>query len=541
MNWTKYSFWILLGISLLSFLPSIGAGFVYDFLGWQKEYEQGTYADILNCFGYKGNHQFLHFVFHSFYEIFHINGVAWYLFFSSLHGINAFLLYRLIVQLGKFWGNTIRPELAFAGAVIFLLHPYSVEAVVWKVCVHYLISMMGTMGILLYFLKYHQGPRNKYLVAAACVYLATLFSLELSFITPLLVSMAGFITWLIRRQKGNLYKSAIFAGVLWGLLGCYLILNKLTIGSFIGHYGAEVHLQFDFLLMVATEMKYLVKHLFFARYYSFETKSLLFDQVLSSRPVAFFLLCILIGCLLLYLIKINRIHAKWHLVVFGFLSSLLFVLTVSNMYFLHLHVGMNDRYSYLPVAMLAISVVALFSNSKKWLTYSVLGLIFLISIFFQQKTIHYWNQSTKVLQALKDDFRWREAPIVFILNSPDNYKGIVMTSIINEPSGIDELIDYQTPEPFNGKMFDVFQFNMTGPNDGVRVEQTGPMQLKVTFNQWGNWWHRNGIGGSSYENEYYKAETLDYPYQITFKKFPPGSIILYQDEMRWKQFDLTPQ
>lgn len=211
------------------------------------------------------------------------------------------------------------------------------------------------------------------------------------------------------------------------------------------------------------------------------------------------------------------------------------------MYFLHLHVGMNDRYSYLPVAMLAISVVALFSNSKKWLTYSVLGLIFLISIFFQQKTIHYWNQSTKVLQALKDDFRWREAPIVFILNSPDNYKGIVMTSIINEPSGIDELIDYQTPESFNGKMFDVFQFNMTGPNDGVRVEQTGPLQLKVTFNQWGNWWHRNGIGGSSYENEYYKAETLDYPYQITFKKFPPGSVILYQDEMRWKQFDLTPQ
>ena len=76
------------------------------------------------------------------------------------------------------------------------------------------------------------------------------------------------------------------------------------------------------------------------------------------------------------------------------------------------------------------------------------------------------------------------------------------------------------------------------PSDGVKVEQTGPMQLKVTFNQWGNWWHRNGIGASSYENEYYKAEILDYPYQVTFKQFPEGSVIIYQDGPEWKEFKL---
>jgi hypothetical protein len=111
-----------------------------------------------------------------------------------------------------------------------------------------------------------------------------------------------------------------------------------------------------------------------------------------------------------------------------------------------------------------------------------------------------------------------------------------MTSFYEITSGIDELIDYQTSKPNNGIMYDVFQFNMNTPNDGVKVEQTGPMQLKVTFNQWGNWWHRNGIGASSYENEYYKAEVLDYPYQVTFKQFPEGSVIIYQDGKEWKEF-----
>jgi hypothetical protein len=62
------------------------------------------------------------------------------------------------------------------------------------------------------------------------------------------------------------------------------------------------------------------------------------------------------------------------------------------------------------------------------------------------------------------------------------------------------------------------------------------MQIKVIFNQWGNWWHRNGIGGTSYENEFYKVETLDFPYLLTFKQFPEGSVIIYQVGKEWHEF-----
>src|SRR5688572_27903859 len=105
---------------------------------------------------------------------------------------------------------------------------------------------------------------------------------------------------------------------------------------------------------------------------------------------------------------------------------------------MRLHDGMNDRFNYVPMAFLIIALTALLSDLRRWMAYSLMGLLIIISLYFQQKTISYWHQSTKVLQSLKKDFRWHDAPYVFVLNSPDNYHGIFMTSIIEERSGIDE-------------------------------------------------------------------------------------------------------
>ncbi|MEO6132067.1 MAG: hypothetical protein ABIQ02_09470, partial [Saprospiraceae bacterium] len=272
---------------------------------------------------------------------------------------------------------------------------------------------------------------------------------------------------------------------------------------------------------------------------SYKLKAIVFDQFLSFPEVAFFCMTILLAVFILHFIKVRRLSGVWHVAFFGLFASFLYLLPVANMYFMHLQIGMNDRYSYIPMAFLILAFVAALSNFPKWFSYSLLGVLLVLTVGLQQKTLRYWHKSTQVLTSLKKNFVWQDAPFVFVLNSPDNMWGIWMTSIIYEPSGIDELIDYQTPRPYNGEMFDIFQYNMTSPGDGVKVEQTGPMQLKVTFHQWGNWWHRNGIGASSYENEYYKAELLDYPYLLTFKKFPEGSVIIYQDGGEWKEFKLN--
>lgn len=539
MKWTRYVFFIFWAVTLLSYIPSIGAGFVYDFLGWQKEYNRGSFGDIINCFGYHGNHQFLHFVFYSFYKLFATQGLPWYFFFCTLHTINGYLFYLLILRVIRQWGGTVSPVLAVLGALAFLFHPYSVEPVVWRVCVHYMLSSIEIMLIFILFLRYTESGERKMILFGGIVFVLSLFTLELSLITPLAVTFCGFITYLLADEKKKILKSGImYSGMLWLLTIGYLILNKLTLGSIVGHYGEKVHLHFDLISIVSTEMKYLFKHIFYARFYSYKTKALLFDQFLSYPEVTFFFLTVLLSVFILYLIKARRLAAKWSVAFFGLFASFLYVLPVANIYFFHLQIGMNDRYSYIPMAFLVLAFVAIVSKFPRWLSYSLFGIMLLVNLYYQQKTLKYWHESTDVLTALKKNFVWNDTPYVFILNSPDNMGGIVMTSIINEPSGIAELINYQTPHPFTGKMFDIFQYNMTTPNDGVKVEQTGPMQLKVTFSQWGNWWHRNGIGAGSYENEYYKADLLDYPYQVTFKQFPEGSVILYQDGKEWKQFDM---
>jgi hypothetical protein len=531
---------VFLLITLIAFYPTIGAGFVFDFLGWQRVYDAGSFGDILNSFGYSGNHQVLHFFFYSIYSIFHIKGLPWYIIFCTLHAFNAWLFYSWLTQINLRWKINAPGLLITLTCILFLIHPYNVEPVVWKVCIHYLLSLAAVLILLLYVPRYTEQGEHKYLWLSLLIFSLSIFLLELSYITPLVITLYLVIDAYAAQKTSHTFKRVVvIISGMWGLLAAGLLLNKWTLGNWVGHYGASTHLRLDIIGMMSTEIKYLVKHLTDARYFSFKTKSLIFDRILSNPELIFFFLVLGIAVVLVYFIRARKIPGYLHLAFFGVAASMLYVLPVSNLFFYHLHVGANDRLSYLPLLFLLAGLTALLSRAPRWAWISLMGIILLVQVYLQEKTITYWKESTAVLHSLRDTFRWHDRSHVFVLNSPDNLNGIVMTSIIEAPSGIDELIDFQTAKPYDGVMYDVFQYNMTTPYDGVTVEQTGPMQLKVTFKQWGNWWHRNGIGASTYENEYYKAETLDYPYMITFKQLPEGSAIIYQDGKEWKEFFLS--
>ncbi|HEY3385953.1 MAG TPA: hypothetical protein VGK46_05550 [Saprospiraceae bacterium] len=540
MKSSKLAFPVFLLITLIVFYPTIGAGFVFDFLGWQRAYDNGSFADIIHSFGYKGNHQVLHFFFYSFYSLFHIKGLPWYLIFCSLHAFNAWLLFKWVTEINTRW-NVKAPGLLIALlCILFLIHPYNVEPVVWKVCVHYLLSLTVVFGLLLLAPKYLHGGERKFLWLSLLIFGMSLFLLEISYVTPIVIALYLLIEYFTSQtSQYNIRRAALLNGGMWVLLFFGLLLNKWTLGAWVGHYGAAAHLNIDIIAMMSTEIKYLFKHLTDARYFSFKTKALIFDKILSTPELVFFMLTLFISIGLWYFIKIKKIAGWLHLSFFGLATSMLFVLPVSNLFFFHLHVGTNDRFSYLPLVFFLVGIMAILSKTPRWVWIPMMSLIILVQVYLQEKTITYWKQSTEVVHHLRDTFRWHDNSHVFVLNSPDNLNGIVMTSIIQAQSGIDELLDFQTTRPYDGVMFDVFQYNMTTPEDGVKVEQTGPMQLKVTFKQWGNWWHLSGIGASAYENEYFKAETLDYPYLITFKQIPEGSAIIYQDGKEWKEFFLV--
>ncbi len=539
MKSKKIIFLLFLVITLATYYSSIGAGFVFDFLGWQSVYDPGSFGDIINCFGYPGNHQTLHFFFYSLYSTFHINGFAWYIIFCGLHALNGWLLYQWLTTLSARWNIKSTPLFIALICVLFLVHPYNVEPVVWKPCIHYLLSLTAILFQLQLVISYVKNKDGKILGLILLVYGLSFFLLELSYITPLVITsflfVDAFATTSVQPIKHRLYA---FVG-LWGVFILGLLVNRWTLGAWVGHYGAETHLQLDVIGMMSTEIKYFVKHFFDARYLPFKIKNILFDTILSNPELVFFTMVACIAMAILYILKIKKVSGQIHLAFWGIIASGLYVLPISNLFFYHLLLGTNDRFSYVPLVFCAAVLFAVLSKSPKWIWLPSLSLLILLQVYLQQHTMLQWKQSTEVIQSLRDTFSWHDRSHVFVLNSPDNLNGIVMTSVRELPSGIDELLDFQTDMPYNGEMFDVFQYNMTSPDDGVTVEQTGPMELTVTFNQWGNWWHRNGNGAGSYENEYYKAEVLHYPYRLTFKDLPTSSAIIYQDGKEWKEFHFS--
>jgi hypothetical protein len=526
-------------ICLVTYIPSIGAGFVFDFLGWQQRYNAGHFVDVFSSFGNAHNQQAMHLFFYSLYKLFWIHGLPWYIVFCGLHAFNTWLAYVWLTKLNVDWQLRFSQTLLFLVCLGFMLHPYVIEPVVWKACVHYLLSLAAILGIVLFSRRFALKSQSRDLILVILIYVPSLFLLEIAYITPLLITIYLIIESAANRSASISKRSSLLlCTALWLCLASSFIVNKLTLGAWVGHYGAETHLNIDLLSMASTEFKYLAKHLLDARVWSHPVKTKFFDVYMSSDTVVITLLAVLVGWLLVYVWRFKRQKGRFHLAMLGLIGTMLFVLPVSNLFFYYFQVGMNDRFSYVPLLFVWMALLPAFGALPKKASLTILCAILLFHLYWQQKILGYWEKSTDVLESLKQDYRWRDKSHVFVLNSPDNYHGIVMTSAIKADSGIDELIDYQTEAPNTGIMYDIYQFNMTTPNDGVKVEQTDSLQLKVTFNQWGNWWHRADGGVVPYENEYYKAEPLDYPYLVTFKQLPANSAIIYQDGMKWKEVTL---
>jgi len=92
-------------------------------------------------------------------------------------------------------------------------------------------------------------------------------------------------------------------------------------------------------------------------------------------------------------------------------------------------------------------------------------------------------------------------------------------------------------QPIKSEIWEVAQYNMMTPTDGVSVQKTKPHQLKVTFNQWGNWFWRNGVGvGPTHKREWYTANFKGQYYLLDLKTIPANTVFIYQDGKEWKIF-----
>jgi hypothetical protein len=164
-----------------------------------------------------------------------------------------------------------------------------------------------------------------------------------------------------------------------------------------------------------------------------------------------------------------------------------------------------------------------------------------VYLFFSVQFLHVNTQawaSNKVIQtSLLQSFSAEKADHIYLLNVPDNFNGSYMFRSFAPDNSFAETLWLKEGMDIRPKVTQVLSYNMIKLNDGVSVEVVDSNSLKVTFNQWGNWWWQGGIGAANYSTADFTVviDEWSHSYTISFKTKKSNAVYLYQDGGIWKK------
>jgi hypothetical protein len=556
---------LLAGVHLL-FGGTEQAGFVTDFTGLQWRLEGAPFSDFLNCFGFPALHQVTNFFLYIFYRAFGTNGLPWYLVYTTLHVANGFLGYKLGE---KIFGRALRlsppsppqggtkeqglkapleggracpdaskgvtstlPHIpALMASLLFVFSPYSVEPVVWRVCFNFLFCTLLMFGSLWQLLKFLENQSRRSLILSHVFFALALFTFELAVAFPLVVAALAF-SWQPAGPGRRRFLKFHFAPQSL-LLALYFLLNKLLLGGWVGHYGAAVHLKFNLPAIAGNLLKYFTKYGLFWREWPHGKKEALvqfFDQPAIGWAA------LAIGTTLLAAGVYFYKKCPFRLRQTGVWWLLFFValLPVSNLYVAWVLHGENDRYGYFASLFFFMGLTALLHFLPKILRYGAFAILLLLSVYFLNRTVSFWENGSRIFYSLLEDFRWQSAPEVYVLAFPENYAGIpIFKDFSRQDLALKDALKYSAGKEVKGRIYQIAQFNMNSPEDGVNVKTASLNHFAVTFNQWGNWWWRNGIGTWNYETEKYRFTLEGNSSKVEIKEPAPGAVYIYSVGGKW--------
>lgn len=525
---------MLSGIALqLLYLSTYDAGFVTDFTGLAERIETHGAGGIISSFDFPALQPITSVCYYLFYQVFSLNGWGWHLSFTLLHTANALFLFFLVKRLLGHDPQHSAKWIAAAGALLFLFSPYATEVVVWRVGFHYLLVTFLIQAMLWQVICWLGHPGSSTFWKIIALQVAGLLTYELAIIAPLF--SVCLILWL---HPHGAWKKSLqrLAFPQFSLIGLYFLANRIFLGSWVGHYGSDIHLNFPVTDLIANVGRYFIKLAAFSRYWTHPWKEGIANWL--AQPFGLILIASLSLGLLVWMFRSfrqsdRRTQLIW---IFG-LATFIALIPVLNLYFNYLLHIENDRYGYLPALFFYPAWMALLSRLPRGFFLLLAGSYLLISIYFLQKTNRFWSQSTTVYRSLLDSFPAYGQDSCYLLNLPDNLQGAPM---FRDFSGNDrafaDALQYVKKQPYPGVLEEVVQYNMVLPTDGVIVEPDSN-DLKVTFNQWGNWWWRRGIGASSYRDSTYLFHNEGHHYRLEWRQRPQRARLLYQDGLRWESWN----
>ncbi len=520
-------------VSLAIYLPTYNYGMVSDYLGWVKKYEAGSWSDIWNCFGYAGLHQVHHFFHYTLYALIGTNHFIYYLVFAALHGYNTYLVFRVFSACAN--GLMTKPSKAapWIACILFLVSPYQVEPVTWKACMHYLISMALLLASLKCFVEWLKSNDTSKLVGHLLLWIIGIFTLEIHFATPIICTVYMMVYYRVHREKNRWSNWAVLISIYGIFFAIYFLLNTWILGDIVGHYGADSHLVSSPDIVFPNAVRYLMKYGFLVHYLNYDVKHSFYQ--LAELP--WFYMAVLGGLLLSGFMLWWFRKGKHGLLVFAGVSFFIGLLPIVNLYFVDIVPYENDRYGYIASAFLYLGIGVIIDYFKGKLKIAIAGVVILIHVILLSGMIRDAHNAGKVYHHLLDTFRWEKEDRVFLLASPENYKGMYLfRNYDGLGTSLRHALIYLKEKEAPDFIKDVAQFNMKNPSDriDINIEENG--EWKAAIAQGGTWFWRKGIGLGNYESDYYKVEVQGWFYTTDWKSnYPREGIALTCSEDGWKE------
>jgi len=515
---------------------------VTDFLSWLIKYQSQGMEGLSSCFGYPGLHHFFHAINFSLFSLIGKRFMAWYIVLSAMHGLNSFLIYLLSRKWNDKFLKGSHSQIPVLVALIFLVYPFHMEAVIWKACLHYLLTTCYLLSGIILWISYLDKEKWKHVLLIHGLYLMALFTLELSFVFPVIFLFLFSFAWMEDKDHSKLWRGLKRLVIpQFTTLGLYFLLTRLAIGEFIGHYGAEKHLVSDPAIILNHGWNYLAKILLFAHAWSFNMREWLYTELFSKLYLTVSLSFLVICLTIWVLYKWNEISASIKSSLLFFLVGTLCLAPIINLYFMWINTFENDRYNYLAACFLILFLVYLFSAFKTT-KYLLPGAFLMVSLILFVKEIRYAAQAGSVLHSLMDSFKFedREGPI-YILSIPENYQGMYMFRDYTD----DALAFRESLELFRdihpkAEFIDLSQFNQMTAVDSIKFDPIEAGVFHVGFRQYGNWFWRRGAGMSDYSKENYTVSMKAGYYRLEMDNIPENALFLYPEAGVWKAFSPEP-
>ncbi len=526
-------------VCLLVFWKTIHYGYATDYLGWLNRYRDGSWSDVLTCFGYPGLHQFFHFVNYGLYIIFGSNIAGLGIVFILGHASTSYLIYRTFRLILNEVDDDKGGLISIFASMLFALSPYVIEVLTWDACFHYIICTALTFGSLNFLIQYLQTDRVKLLILHFVLWTLALFTIELGLVAPGIFVLYGLLYFTsITNFTQAIKKIGLLVPIYIAIQAAYFLLTKYTIGFWVGHYGASKHLNLDPTLLASTLNKYIVKIGLFAHHWTFSYKEQLYTYF--DKPIVTWIFFIaLIGSIaFFYFYKKPNIATYVPLV--GFLSFCIGVLPILNLYFLWVVPYENDRYTYFASPHFLLMITALLVYIFKKLYWVLYLLIVTISGILLGRMTEVAHQAGNVTNELVKNFNFYDEKELVFLCIPENLKGAYLFRDYSDSSiTFIETLDWlKEGKTYKGITHNISQFNLTSQRDSVTVQRVDSTQLRVNIASWGTWFWRKGMGLSSFENDQFKVTTGDLHFTL-IDKFPEKKrLFLYTVGGEWRSVRL---